>query len=247
MIKRFGAHCTLDQGDVALLARLGSEPRQVRAGDILWREGDPAASLLIVHAGWLYSAKYLQDGTRQLLEVLISGDILGFYGLTTGIRCSEAVLLTDGWVSELPYQEVLDLFASSPRMTTALFAMSNQRRAIIAERLMVMARRTAREKIAHFLCECRTRLLETAQVSEEGFILPLTQQDIADALGMSAVHVSRTFTSLTEEGLVQRKHFRLVIPNPAKLEELAGFDKQYLLASRKETASHTPLPAIPVK
>lgn len=229
MVKRFGAHGTLKDTDIALLETLvGSEPREVKAGELLWREGETADSLLMLDAGWACSARYLQDGSRQLLEVFLPGDALGLYEFALGDRRSDIAMLTDGWVSELSHQRVLELFAASPRMAAVFFAITNQHQAILAERLVVLARCSARERLAHFLCECRARLLGPERAGKDGFELPLTQQDLADALGLSAVHVSRTFTGLADEGLVQRNHFHLIIRDPARLAQVAGFNDHYL-------------------
>lgn len=229
MVKRFSAHCALKDADIALLQRLlASESRNVRAGEVLWRAGEPSDSLLILQTGWACTARYLQDGSRQVQEVFLPGDILGLYELAFGDRRNDATMLTDGIVSELPHHQVLELFATSARMTAVLFAISNQHQAILAERLVVLAQRSARERVAHFLCECRARLLETEQNCGQAFLLPLTQQDLADTLGMSAVHVSRTFSSLAEEGLVHRNHFHLTINDPDRLAKMANFDGSYL-------------------
>ncbi|MEC9482633.1 MAG: Crp/Fnr family transcriptional regulator [Halomonas sp.] len=229
MVKRFGAHCALKDTDIALLQALAtSESREVKAGDILWRTGETADALLILQQGWACTTRYLQDGSRQVQEIFLPGDILGLYELAFGDRRDDATMLTDGIVSELPHHQVLEIFSRSPRMTAVLFAISNQHQAILAERLVVLARRSARERIAHFLCECRARLLATEEADADGFLLPLTQQDLADALGLSAVHISRTFTSLAEEGLVQRNHFHLMIRDPERLAEVANFDGSYL-------------------
>ena len=88
--------------------------------------------------------------------------------------------------------------------------------------------RSARERLAHFICECHTRLLETGETYREEFSLPLTQQDLADTLGMSAVHVSRTFSQLAREGLVCRNQFQLIILDSDRLKAVAGFDDRYL-------------------
>ncbi|WP_072825254.1 Crp/Fnr family transcriptional regulator [Modicisalibacter ilicicola] len=229
MVKRIDAHRTLERKDIALLEKLfDREFRQVSAGESLWREGENADSLVFLQAGWACSARYHKDGSRQLLEIFLPGDVLGLCRIALSDRRTDAVMLTDGWISELPYSSLLELFNESPNTAALLFAIANQRMAMLAERQIIMAHRSARERTAHFICECHTRLLETGATCREEFLLPLTQQDLADALGMSAVHVSRTFSHLAQEGLVYRNQFQLVILDSDRLKEMAAFDDRYL-------------------
>ncbi len=229
MLKRFGHFVSLSEAETALLSELERDSRPVAAGDWLWHEGDPADTLLVLSEGWACSARYLPDGSRQLLEVFLPGDILGIFELVTGERRNDVSMLTDGQVSEYPYTRVFELFERSERLKTALFAIANQHQAMLAERLVSVARRNARERLAHFLCECRARLPGSMNdTATQSFLLPLSQQDLADALGMSTVHVSRTFTALACLGLVRRQHFHMVILDPRRLECMADFNGDYL-------------------
>jgi len=239
MVRRLQHLVCLTKAELALLADMEASPRAVSAGDWLWHEGESAATLLVLTEGWACSARYLPDGSRQLLEVFLPGDILGVGEMVDGVRRSDVSMLTAGQVSEYSYARLRELFERAPRLRSVLFAIANQRQAMLAERLVSIARRNARERLAHFLCECRARLLEPASARQR-FLLPLSQQDLADALGMSPVHISRTFSSLACLGLVRRQHYRILILDPARLERLAGFNGAYLQCDTQLLASEPP-------
>ncbi|WP_168380908.1 Crp/Fnr family transcriptional regulator [Modicisalibacter radicis] len=242
MLKRLSALVSLTDVDVELLEGLAFEMREVSAGEWLWHEGDSADSLLVVSEGWGCSARYLSDGSRQLLATYLPGDILGIFELLSGVRRNDVSMLTDGRVCEYPHSSVFTLLAASNRVRSALFVIANQQQAILAERLVSVARRNARESLAHFLCECRERLLEFLPDDVDGFQLPLSQQDLADALGMSTVHISRTFSALACQGLVRRHHFHMVILDPQRLAEMADFDDHYLNCDKRILATNKPVP-----
>ncbi|MDW5378380.1 Crp/Fnr family transcriptional regulator [Halomonas sp. HP20-15] len=241
MLKRLSALVSLNDVEVELLESLTFEMREVTAGEWLWHEGDSAESLLVISEGWGCSARYLSDGSRQLLATYLPGDILGIFELLSGIRRNDVSMLTDGRVCEYSYSSIFTLLTASNRMRSALFVIANQHQAMLAERLVSVARRNARESLAHFLCECRERLLEFLPDDVDGFQLPLSQQDLADALGMSTVHISRTFSALACQGLVRRHHFHMVILDPQRLAEMADFDDHYLNCDKRILATNTPI------
>ncbi|KXS39923.1 MAG: Crp/FNR family transcriptional regulator [Halomonadaceae bacterium T82-2] len=239
MVRRLQRFVSLTNAELALLADMERDSRAVSAGDWLWQEGDAADTLLVLTEGWSCSARYLPDGSRQLLEIFLPGDILGIGELADGKRRSDVSMLTDGRISEYAYPRLRELFERAERLRSALFVIANQRQAMLAERLVSVARRNARQRLAHFLCECRARLLEPASARQR-FLLPLSQQDLADALGMSTVHISRTFSSLACLGLVRRRHYHILILDPARLERLAGFNGAYLQCDPQLLAPEPP-------
>ncbi|MGC3875318.1 Crp/Fnr family transcriptional regulator [Halomonas sp. GXIMD04776] len=253
IFKCLDIHRILEREDMALLENLpDAELRSLKAGEYLWREGEAASALLFLHAGWACSTHYHKDGSRQLLEIFLPGDVLGLCRVAMGNRRTNAVMLTDGRVCELPYSSLVTLFNYSPDMAALLFAIANQRQAMLAERQIVMTHQSAKQKLAHFICECHTRLLEIGVPGQDEFLLPLTQQDLADTLGMSAVHISRTFSQLAEEELVLRHSFQLIILDAVRLRKVAAFDERYLRIMWTERAlfvpgQETPLPIGPTR
>ncbi len=110
-----------------------------------------------------------------------------------------------------------------------MFAISSRQQALLTERLVNLARRSAKQKLAHFILEVYQRLRQTGPEGGCQMRLPMSQELLADLLGLSPVHVSRTFTALSEDGLVHRDRHRLTIPDLQTLARQGEFDDRYLI------------------
>jgi len=123
---------------------------------------------------------------------------------------------------------MLDIFSQSLPLTSVMFAIGSRQQALLTERLVNLARRSARQKMAHFLHEMYLRLRQTNDDIGGQFRLPLSQEQLADILGLSPVHVSRTFSALSEDGLVFRDRHHVSIPHLEALATEGEFDDCYL-------------------
>ncbi|WP_444677422.1 Crp/Fnr family transcriptional regulator [Halomonas sp. E19] len=139
----------------------------------------------------------------------------------------------DGVACFFPHQNLLSIFENSFTLTSILFAIASRQQVLLTERLVNLARRSARQKLAHFLLEVCQRLQQTEATGEQCFHLPLSQELLADLLGLSPVHVSRTFSALSEEGLLYRDRHQVTIPDAKALKEEADFDDRYLIGSMR--------------
>lgn len=234
LVRNFKHYCALDETEAELLAALEKTPQTVSNAQMLWEENHPADTLCVLSEGWAYSYRSMDDGTRQILNIFLPGDIIGLSDFSPRRHLTSVAMLTEGVICRFPLNNLTDIFATSPRLTTVLFSLAGQQQAIMAERLVNMGRRSAREKVAHFICEMHLRLSKTCPNISHQFHLPLSQQVLADVLGLSAVHVSRTFSELREEGLLYRERNRIDIPDPDAFQEVAGFSDVYLSDSVDE-------------
>ncbi|MDV5825740.1 Crp/Fnr family transcriptional regulator [Sphingobium naphthae] len=202
-------------------------PRVIRAGTDLAREGERADSLFIVADGWACRYSTTSDGRRQLPALLLPGDVgnldsLLFDRLDYGVRT-----LTEATIVTLPRDRALALAAQHPgiaRMFTWLALVEN---AILGKWALSLGRRSAKERLAHLLCELSVRLGNDDE-AESSFDLPLTQEHIADALGLTPVHVNRTMQQLRTEGLIVSGNRKMTLPDVVSLRKLGGFDPGYL-------------------
>ncbi|MBY5967516.1 Crp/Fnr family transcriptional regulator [Halomonas denitrificans] len=232
IVRHFRYYRSLSEHDQQLVEALEKSPLAVTAGSQLWEERDPANDFLTLSEGWAYSYRQLEDGSRQILEVYLPGDVIGlreyaFHQRLTGVR-----MIEDGVVCRFPHDRLDDIFRQSPNLTAILFAMASRQQVLLTERLVNLSRRSARQKLAHFIMEMYERLAKTAgRQQDHALRLPLSQEMLADVLGLSPVHVSRTFTALDEEGLIHRSRHRLLLPDPAALADAGQFDKRYLADS----------------
>jgi CRP-like cAMP-binding protein len=228
IIKHFSHYCSLTDDEKQLLTSLEESPTDIKAGTLLWEMGSPANEFCTLKSGWAYSYRHLENGDRQILEVFLPGDIIGLREFAFSERLENVRMIDDGVICHFPHKRMLDLFRRSLPLTAVMFAIGSRQQALMTERLVTLARRTARQKMAHFLYEMYLRLRQTNPNISGQFRLPLSQEQLADVLGLSPVHVSRTFTALSDDELVFRDRHHLVIPDLDALAGEAQFDECYL-------------------
>lgn len=228
IIKHFSHFCSLKEEEKQLLTTLEESPTNIKSGALLWEIGDPANEFCTLKSGWAYSYRHLENGDRQILEVFLPGDIIGLREFAFSERLENVRMIDNGVICHFPHKRMLNLFRRSLKLTSIMFAIGSRQQAMLTERLVTLARRTARQKMAHFLYEMYLRLRQTNPDISNQFRLPLSQEQLADVLGLSPVHVSRTFTALSEDGLVFRDRHNLTIPDLQALCDEAGFDDCYL-------------------
>lgn len=231
IIRHFSHYCSLTEEEKQLLDSLEQSPTDIKAGALLWEAGASADEFCTIKSGWAYSFRHLENGDRQILEVFLPGDIIGLREFAFSQRLDSVRMITDGVVCHFPHRRMLDIFRQSLTLTSVLFAISSRQQALLTERLVNIARRTAKQKMAHFLHEMYLRLRQTNRDIGGQFRLPLSQEQLADILGLSPVHVSRTFSVLNEEGLVFRDRHHVTIPNLDALATEGEFDDCYLTDS----------------
>lgn len=228
IIRHFNHYANLTEDDKQLLCELERSPVDTRAGQLLWQESESAEEFCTLRSGWAFSFRHLEDGSRQILELYLPGDIIGLREFAFSQRLAGVMMIDDGVICRFPHQHLLDLFQRSATLTTILFAVSSCHQALLTERLVNLARRSAFQKVCHLLFETYTRLERTGEGGDGRFRLPLSQEQLADALGLSAVHVSRTFTLLNERGLVFRNRHWVEIPDLQDLSKACDFNGCYL-------------------
>ncbi|MEQ4538490.1 MAG: Crp/Fnr family transcriptional regulator [Billgrantia sp.] len=233
VVRHFRYYHPVSDEDIMLLARLEDSATPLRAGTVLWEERDEAHEFCTLKHGWAFSYRELENGTRQILEIYLPGDIIGLREFAFSQRLAGVQMVEDGEVCFFPHRHIVDIFRQSFTLTSILFAIASHQQVMITERLVNLARRNARQKLAHFLLEMIQRLRQTQADGSESFRLPLSQEILADLLGLSPVHVSRTFTALNDDGLVFRDRYQVQIPDLEALKQEAGFDDRYLIENMR--------------
>ncbi|MGM0767254.1 MAG: Crp/Fnr family transcriptional regulator [Pseudomonadota bacterium] len=228
MVKHFQHYAALSESEQKLLDSLEKSPQEYKRSCSLWTQGDESEDFYSVKKGWAYSYRDLEDGSRQVLDVYVPGDIIGLREFAFEKRISGLELLTDGVLCAFPKTRLSEIFAESLLLCNIFFMIASRDQAILVERLVNLGRRSAREKVAHFLVELARRLEKTNRYSASNVHLPLTQALLADALGLSAVHTNRTFHDLKAENLVDTAASGIDLLDLEGLSRVAGFDPAYL-------------------
>lgn len=211
-----------------VLLDLKAASRSLRPGQEIISEGKRCASVFLITEGIAIRYRILRDGHRQILDFVLPGEFAGGRSCFFPTALYSVKALTHAEISPIPLSKWLGLFESHPRLATKLVRSFASEAAILAEHLITIGGRSARERVAHLLLELLIRLQSVGLADERSYRLPLTQETIGDALGLSIPYVNRVLQELRHDGLVTIKDQLVVIENLEELSALADFDQIYL-------------------
>lgn len=191
-------------------------------------QGEVPAGVFVVTTGHACRYKILPDGSRQILDFLFPGDMTELHSLLLKTTDHGIFSLGPTTVARLDRQRLIEELADHPLVSVALWWNSLQERAILRERITSIGRRDAYARVAHLLCEMYERLRLVGETSDPSYTLPVTQVELADALGLSEVYANRMLRRLGDEQLIVYAGRHLSIPNLDALKRAAEFDAGYL-------------------
>jgi CRP-like cAMP-binding protein len=192
------------------------------------REGEQPDACGVLVSGFAYRQKLTSDGARQILALHIPGEPLDFQNLFLDEADHNVQMLTRGEMAVVPREELQALVRSRSTIGHAILVTILVEASIFREWIVNVGRRDARTRLAHVLCEFGARLEAQGLAEDYGYQLPMTQEQLADVLGLTPVHVNRTIKSLEAEGLIARKGRNISFPNWHKLQEAGDFNNRYL-------------------
>ena len=201
---------------------------KVKRGRQLTQEGQTGHKAFILRAGWACSYKLLPDGGRQIISFPIAGDVVGLRSVLLRTADHSFSAFTDAVVNAVEGPQMLKCVTEFPRLGAALLWAASRDEAMVVEHLVNIGRRTAIERMAHFFMELAERLHLIGRATETEFKCPLTQFVMADALGLTAIHINRVLRQLREQGLVTVSQGSVHIHDLDGLRKLAGFQGGYL-------------------
>lgn len=235
LIMKLEYGASLTDADRAVLQDLTRKTRRVARHSDISPEGERPENVHLVLEGFACRYKTLADGRRQIMAFLVPGD---FCDLHVAILGEMDHSIGTGWgctIVELPRSAIEDLTAHHPRITRALWWATLVDEGTLRAWLVNMGQRDADRQMAHLVCELLVRLRVVGLVSDDSFAFPITQDDLADTLGITGVHVNRVLQDLRSQGLLEWKSKRLYIPDVERLMAFAEFDPKYLHLKRRET------------
>lgn len=214
----------VDHQRLAKLART----RLVGAHQKLIERGDRPQDVHLVLSGFACRYKVLRNGKRQIVALLAPGDFCDLHVAVLGAMDHSIATLSPCLVADLPRDTILDLTEHHPRIARALCWTTLVDEAILREWLVNMGQREADQQIAHLFCELLVRLQVAGVADANGYPFPLTQEDLAETLGLTSVHVNRTLRAMREAGLIVLQKRQLYIPDVERLKAFCDFDPDYL-------------------
>ncbi|RSU49984.1 Crp/Fnr family transcriptional regulator [Sphingomonas sp. S-NIH.Pt15_0812] len=207
----------------AAIARLEDRERPVRRNGMVMRENERLTEMFVLRRGLMMSYMILDDGSRQILRFHFPGDLMGLTGLAFAKSQETIMALTESVVCPFERGHVSELVAKHPRIGMALMAFDQISRVGLTDRLAAVGRTSAKARVAALLLELRAR----SSTRDGSFALGVTQEEIGDATGLTAVHVNRMLRQLEEENLIARDNGRITVVNDQRLMRTAKYvDRQ---------------------
>ncbi len=224
----FAARNALDGAALDALLGLPTRRRKLGAGATVARGSPTPRNCSFLLSGFAQGSKLLRDGGRQIVSIYVPGDFLGLGHLIGASSIGEARMMTPGSVATIAKPALDEVIAAHPALQTALWRQTAVEASIFSEWLAGLGRRDAQSRIAHLLCEFAVRLRAVGLAHGGKFDLPMTQVQIADATGLTSVHVNRVLNGLRETGLVGTEKRSISIHDWRGLAAIADFDPAYL-------------------
>ncbi|SEA59810.1 Crp/Fnr family transcriptional regulator [Rubrimonas cliftonensis] len=217
----------------AVLEELCVRVREFEPGASIIREGQDYEAIFLVDSGWTVRSRTLENGARQIVNVAIPGDFVGLNAML--FRSSEFDHVAKNFVTafEINPDAAKDALGRIPNLATALAWANAHEESILAERIVSLGRRSARARAAHVLCELVSRLEIIDLVTFPELLVPLSQEDFADILGISLVHMNKVLRTFDRDGVISFRNGMLIIYDRKALERIAGFDGGYLQFTRR--------------
>jgi CRP-like cAMP-binding protein len=195
----------------------------LKASAEIVRAGDECPEIYTLYSGWAFRFKTLPDGRRQILNFLLPGDLVGLQAAMFDAALHGVEALTDVELCLLPRRKVWALFGEMPGLAFDVAWLGSREESRVDDNLMSAGRRTAAERTAALIISLYKRAKALGLVHDNAFEFPLTQQHIADALGMSLVHTNKTLARLRRLGMYSRVNGSMTLTNPRVLERIAQY------------------------
>ena len=227
LLRKLEAFGPLPAEDKLLLDAAIGQPRSIPADRDLIHEGDTPRDVRLIVEGFACRYKLLKDGSRQIVAFLVPGDFCDLHVFILKAMDHSISTLSPAQVVDIPRGRVLEL-TERPAIGRALWWVTLVDEAVLREWLLNNGQREAEERIAHLLCELHSRLKIVGLADGGKFSLPITQAEIGDSLGLSAIHVNRSLQVLRAQDLISLRYRELVIHDPDRLRAFAGFTPNYL-------------------
>ncbi len=224
-VRRFACYSDVRAGSLKFLQSARAGQRILPSKRNIYREEKEADEVFTLYDGWAFSYKLLPDGRRQILDFLLPGSFIGLHVLWFKAMPHSVQSLTSVSLCVFDKEMFRDLLRRKSEYEWELLKYSISRQALSDERLSDLGRRTAKERIARLALVLHDRLTGRGMVNGDSIPFPLRQEHIADALGLTKVHVSRTLQGLRHEGLLEIDHPTAKILDFRGLRELTDYSE----------------------
>jgi CRP-like cAMP-binding protein len=237
MVRKLEYRVKLEPEDREAILSLPFEVKTIERGHHIVRERELATHSCVMLSGFSIRSKIVGTGERQIVAIHMKGEMVDLQNSLLKVADHSVQMLTTGKVAMIPRDEIVRVAFERPNVGLAMWFDTLVDASIFREWIANVGRRDARTRIAHLFCEFALRLKLAGLADGDGYELPMTQEQLADATGLTAVHVNRTIRSLEEDGLLKRVNPRTIRAHDwRRLAEVGDFDSGYLHLPKGESA-----------
>lgn len=218
----------LGEAEQEAILSLPHKVEEVLASKYIVREGDQPTHSCVLLEGFAFRHKVLVDGARSINAIHMKGDAVDLQNSLLGTADHSVQTLTRATIAYIPAEEIRRVAVEFPRLGMAMWYDTLVDGSIFREWIANIARRDAAARLAHMLCEFGLRLEAIGLGDRLSYQLPMTQEQLADATGLTSVHVNRTLMDLEARGLISRAKKSVAIADWKRMADVGGFTDTYL-------------------
>ena len=228
LIRRLRASSGLSEEEIRAIHDLPISVREYPAERAIVSDGQRAIECCLIISGFCARSKTTSDGRRQILSIHIPGEIPDLMSVHLHVMDHDLSTLTPCKLGFIHHDVMRLLYRREPNLADLFWRDTLIDAAMFREWIVNVGQRPAPARLAHVIVELRERLRLIGRTEGDAFEMPLTQEQIGEALGITAVHANRVIKQLRQEGIVELNRGRVTVLDERKLLELAGFDGRYL-------------------
>lgn len=228
VVRKLHSRTPLSKDDQEAVLKLPFERRTLEHSSYIVREGDRPDHCPVLISGFAFRHKLTRDGSRQIVALHVPGDPLDLQHLFLDVADHNVQTLTRADVALIPRTALQKIARDRPAVAEAFMVNILVEASIFREWVVNVGRRDARSRLAHLICEFAVRMKSQQLLGEYGYELPMTQEQIADATGLTSVHVNRTLKALEGEGLIVRDRRSVKFPDWERLKKVGDFTERYM-------------------
>jgi CRP-like cAMP-binding protein len=228
MVRRLARRSPLGEADRQAMVSLPHTVRRIGPGGHVVRDGDMPASCALLLSGFAFRYKTTGGGGRQIISLHMAAEFVDLQNAFLGVSDTSVQTLTVAEIAFIPRAAIEELALSNADVARALWIDTLIDSSIFREWVVNVGRRDSRARVAHILCEFSLRMEAAGLAKDHVYELPMTQEQLADAVGLTSVHVNRVLRQLGQEGLIDRDRRTIRILDWKRMREAGDFEERYL-------------------
>lgn len=228
MIRRLRINSTISDDDASALRALPNVSRDIPEGTTFVREGERPTHCCVIMSGFAFRSKVTEEGKRQILSFHPAGDMPDLHGLFLERMDHDLVTLSRARVAFIEHRYIKQLIDDRPTVARALWRETLVDAAVFRQWIMNLGTKSAAARMAHLLAELRQRLASVGLAADDQFEFPVTQAELSEALGISAVHVNRVIQAFRANGVLDIHRNTVRLKDIERLVSIGGFNELYL-------------------